>query len=553
MSDAAAEFPAWIYKRDGRLVPFEPDKISRALFAAGESLGRPDPFMARELTDGVLHFLAAEMDHGSLTTVQVAEVLTKVVRELGQPALAQACVRFAEQRPPREQRAIPPVGPSSPPLVPLPAADIHPQTLAWQTSGAHWREFALQEIFGRDIVAAHRQGLLVLGGLEACLQPVGGVLGPAYPGRVLESLEEARHAIGSVVAVDAPEYAFVGGSGVSDVHAFVRELRFGLRARGLRAVLNLNCRTPPSWAADLAEGPLFRERPTLSEPSHLSVLAAAFWEEVRSSALADRIRVDWHVDASAFVSETPPILTSLVRSAYEGHPVAFALDRPRRPIALAEGLDRDHGAVLMNVDVDLCRLMDQLGDPVTPPEFLKKLESLARLALSAGRQKRDFLRRYRTDWPGFLLAEARLIVVPRGIETVVRRHIGRGPSTGGQPADFARQIVQRLDAALAEAGQAVRLGTGLDSWPVDSDGDASALGLTCADAAAAPRSQLKAAGSLHAAAGGGTAFVLFPEEARPTTEDLIDLLRYAWQQTGVVRVSFLRVSSVRHQLMAPWT
>ena len=35
---------AWVRKRDGRLVPFEADKISRALFAASESVGRPDAF-----------------------------------------------------------------------------------------------------------------------------------------------------------------------------------------------------------------------------------------------------------------------------------------------------------------------------------------------------------------------------------------------------------------------------------------------------------------------------------------------------------------------------
>src|SRR5436309_2033507 len=32
--------PAWVRKRDGRLAPFEADKISRALFAATEAPGR---------------------------------------------------------------------------------------------------------------------------------------------------------------------------------------------------------------------------------------------------------------------------------------------------------------------------------------------------------------------------------------------------------------------------------------------------------------------------------------------------------------------------------
>src|SRR4029077_20572919 len=84
----APAVPAWVHKRDGRLVPFEADKISQALFAATDSLGRPDPFLARELTDGVLHFLAAEGDGTIPRTAQVADLVVKVVREFGQPALA---------------------------------------------------------------------------------------------------------------------------------------------------------------------------------------------------------------------------------------------------------------------------------------------------------------------------------------------------------------------------------------------------------------------------------------------------------------------------------
>src|SRR5437763_1273884 len=52
--------PSWVRKCDGRLVPFEADRISRALFAATEGLGRPDAFLARELADSVVHFLAQD-------------------------------------------------------------------------------------------------------------------------------------------------------------------------------------------------------------------------------------------------------------------------------------------------------------------------------------------------------------------------------------------------------------------------------------------------------------------------------------------------------------
>ena len=39
--------PAWVRKRDGRLVSFEADRIARALFAATEACGRPDLTGAR--------------------------------------------------------------------------------------------------------------------------------------------------------------------------------------------------------------------------------------------------------------------------------------------------------------------------------------------------------------------------------------------------------------------------------------------------------------------------------------------------------------------------
>ncbi len=86
-----AALPNMITKRDGRSVPFEADKLSQSLFAATADLGQPNAFLASELTDGILHFLAQELAVAAgVSTTQIAELTAKVVRELGQPALAQA-------------------------------------------------------------------------------------------------------------------------------------------------------------------------------------------------------------------------------------------------------------------------------------------------------------------------------------------------------------------------------------------------------------------------------------------------------------------------------
>ena len=112
------EPPTLVHKRDGQLVPFDADKISRALFAAGEGLGRPDAFLARELADGVVHFLTVEREEATPTTEQISELVIKVVRELGQPALAETFARFAEKR----RRTAASAGVREPPRPASPAA-----------------------------------------------------------------------------------------------------------------------------------------------------------------------------------------------------------------------------------------------------------------------------------------------------------------------------------------------------------------------------------------------------------------------------------------------
>src|SRR5436305_2139614 len=90
--------PAWVRQRSGRLAPFDADRISQSLFAATEALGQPDAFLARELTDGVLHFLAEECDEPIPTTAWLSDLVVKVVRELRQPELARVLIEQAQHR-----------------------------------------------------------------------------------------------------------------------------------------------------------------------------------------------------------------------------------------------------------------------------------------------------------------------------------------------------------------------------------------------------------------------------------------------------------------------
>src|SRR5262249_36022979 len=151
---------------DGRLVPFDADAISHDLFAATESLGQPDAFLARELTDGIVHFLTVETEAGVPTTAQIVDIGVKVVRELGYPKLAHA---FGQQSARRERRSGIKVSAtekirfgSAAKVQELLSGPVEPQALASTVGRDALRDFSLQCIYSRDIAAAHAAGLLVL-------------------------------------------------------------------------------------------------------------------------------------------------------------------------------------------------------------------------------------------------------------------------------------------------------------------------------------------------------------------------------------------------------
>ena len=555
--------PAWVAKRDGRLVPFEADKISRSLFAATEDLGRPDAFLARELTDGVVHFLGADVADATPSTAQVADMVVKVVRELGQPALAQAYADFRHQRQKRRKAGQPGpsllvtpapaefLGPSRDRLSHWVETGLAPEDLTRRAAGACLREYSLREVFARDLVAAQADGLLTLTGLEAPLELAAAVLDPPAAGDwgVAEAVERARQVAGKVVAIDGPEYHLAPTSGLP---GYARELEIALRATGLEAVVNLNGASPPRWANDLAEGPLFREDPPpeLAEvrTGDADLLLERGWQP------AGRVRLFWHFGARDVGAGAGARLVNAARRALAGGPVTFVFDRPRRPLGLAEGVDRHNPAVLLTVGLSLPRLAMQGGSAADPARFLQKLGSLARLALSAGVQKRDFLRRHGRVRPaltrGFLLDRARLVVVPIGLEAVVRDMAGEGLCGKTAGLELARQILARLRDVLREDGRRCRLETCLESAADFALGPRAeepparpplpeVAGVTPWDAEATPRHQLKAAGSLHAAAE-GTAAILIPPENPLAAEEAADLIRYAWQATDVTRFRFVR-------------
>ena len=259
------------------------------------------------------------------------------------------------------------------------------------------------------------------------------------------------------------------------------------------------------------------------------------------------MRTNWHLSESDFRPEAAQRLIRTAQSVLNGTAIGFIFDRPRRAAPLAEGVDRRHPALLLTVGLNLPRLAEQPGVDGDPARLLKKLGSLARLALSAAVQKRDYLRR-REAVPGappvtsgFLLDRARLAAAPVGLDVVVQAFTGRGLCSGGAALEFGKQVVQTLHDVLRQEGGQTRLATCLDGPDDFHFGElavARVAGLTPWDAAAPVKHQLRAAGALHAVAEGGGAALFLPQNPQLTAKVVADALRMAWKQTDVSRVRF---------------
>jgi hypothetical protein len=419
--------PSGVRQRDGRVEPFDADRICAVLFTVLEGMGRPDAFLARELTDGVVHFLAQDHDGATLTVEDLREQVIKFVRELRHPHLARAYELHTAPRP-----ETPPTFTAEPPL------------------------------FSREIVAAHEVGLLVLGDLAPTTLAARVLPWPRSAAELLPDLARLRATVSDPLVLDGPEF-WLAQVGMSP-EAFVT----GPLA-GFPAVLNLNIATPPPVIGSIATGPLFGTSPTPPHPGDIGLRLVEL--TVRTSS----VRVAWHLRPGGTLDRRA---TEVVRHAVAGVPVEFVFDRSRRGIHLAEGVDRETPDLLLRVGVRLARM---LGDPLQEPDagpLLSRVGSLARLALTAGIQKRAHLRRQGILADGFTLDRARLQVIPLGLEALVEGRSGRGLVHGGTALDLGRRIVQHLRDVLRTDARKVQLATCLDEPPPGMlDADSPVLGV----------------------------------------------------------------------------
>ena len=201
-------------------------------------------------------------------------------------------------------------------------------------------------------------------------------------------------------------------------------------------------------------------------------------------------------------------------------------------------MDRKCPGVLLEVGLDLPALAARPEIKRDGATLLKKLPSLAHLAVSAARQKRHYLRNLPETSPlkrRFLIERTGALVTPLGLDEAVRSLTGESLAHSPLALDFAQRILHTLKTTLHEAGQSILLELRLDG-----------PALSAADSNLAPQKQLEIAGKLHARAGAGTMTLLLGED-QADADRLAELLQWAWAETSVVRVQMQRAGSTLQQ------
>ena len=88
----------FIRKRDGRIVPFNPEKITEAIYKAVQAVGGSDRNTSRSISDSVVGILTIIYKDGRIPTVEnVQDLVEKMLIERGHAKVAKAYILYREQ------------------------------------------------------------------------------------------------------------------------------------------------------------------------------------------------------------------------------------------------------------------------------------------------------------------------------------------------------------------------------------------------------------------------------------------------------------------------
>ena len=408
----------------------------------------------------------------------------------------------------------------------------------------------LSKIYSSDILAAQHEGLIRLGNLRSASR-IEAALAPhqSDPLELLKLLADYRQAAGDTIIFDSPDLQ-LWTEGKQQSHAWrpwLQTLSLGLGDQGRQAILNLNRRAGTGGKKRDSYRSLFGDATDEVFDQGFGSFQAWFAQEAVAQP-GDALHIHWHLTDHDFGREYDQVLHALARLAIDGRPITFVFERSRHISRLAFGLAAGQHAILLTIGLGLRNLVRMMGTPVTPERFLTKLASLVRLALSAATQKRTWLRPRKGASvildQAFYLENARVVLTPLDLDAVVAELTGeRCCGRSGAGLSLGGDILDCLRHAATEDARALLLNAAVDS-PLREDFGSEArfqketedrrAGITTWENQAPILRQISASASLQEAARGGTALIRCQDGTRPTVDEFVEALRFAWEKTGVL-------------------
>jgi len=275
-----------IQKRDGRIVPFDIEKIVSAIFKAAQAVGGDDVTMARQLAGKVVEYLMKEKKVALPSVEEVQDAVEKILIENGHAKTAKAYILYRDRRTRIREGKTELMDAVAEILVETSRENANvgnsPSAKMLQIASAASRQYYLSRLIPEEISQAHREGDIHIHDLDfyaktlTCVQiPLGRLLhsgfntGHGYirpPHRpasaaalaaiILQSSQNDMHGGQSFAHFDRDMADFVGGASENDVYQAMEGLVYNLNSMHSRAgsqvpfsSINLGCDTTEAGRA----------------------------------------------------------------------------------------------------------------------------------------------------------------------------------------------------------------------------------------------------------------------------------------------------------------
>ena len=88
----------WVKKRDGRIVPFEKEKITEAIFKAAKSVGGENRYLAEDLAEAVTLYLEKNFQDKIPSVEEIQDIVERVLIKTGHAKTAKAYILYRQKR-----------------------------------------------------------------------------------------------------------------------------------------------------------------------------------------------------------------------------------------------------------------------------------------------------------------------------------------------------------------------------------------------------------------------------------------------------------------------